>query len=130
MGEVTSVFAHLRRLNPLIRGEDSAHLLLTFRDGNTALWDANRYNEADTDTPRFTFCQLRIDAMKGHLTMGSNADIRLKVLGEQAQNIDYPHERRNFAGDCVYNLQRHFVDCMLSAKSSNRMEKTIYRRSR
>ncbi len=24
------------------------------------------------------------------------------------------HEDRNFAGDCVYYVQRHFVDCMFS----------------
>ena len=27
-----------------------------------------------------------------------------------------PAERKNFAGDCVFFLQRHFVDCMLSGQ--------------
>jgi predicted dehydrogenase len=28
--------------------------------------------------------------------------------------VDYSRENKNFAGDCVYFLQRHFADCMLS----------------
>jgi len=29
---------------------------------------------------------------------------------------DYPRQSVNFAGDCVYFLQRHFVDCMQSGR--------------
>ena len=28
--------------------------------------------------------------------------------------MEYPHENVNFAADCVYSLQRHFADCMMS----------------
>ena len=40
----------------------------------------------------------------------------MKRLGEPAADLDYPRERKNFAGDCVFFLQRHFVECMLSGK--------------
>jgi D-apiose dehydrogenase len=116
LGNVTSVFAQVRRLNPLIRGEDAACLLLTFANGATAVLDANRYNEGETKTPRFTFGQLRIDGTLGHLIMDGDADIRLKVLGGPVQDVRYQRENKNFAGDCVYFLQRHFIDCMLSGK--------------
>ena len=33
-----------------------------------------------------------------------------------ATDVDYPRANVNFAGDCVYFLQRHFVDCMLSGR--------------
>lgn len=114
-GEVTSVYAHVRRLNPVIRGEDAGQLLLTFAGGATAIWDANRYNEVEAASPRFTFGHLRIDATNGHITMDTESNLRLKVLGRPAYDVDYPREQKNFAGDCVYNLQRHFVDCMLSS---------------
>ena len=55
LGEVVSVFASLRRLNPVIGGEDAGQLLLTFASGATAIWDANRYNEIESASPRFTF---------------------------------------------------------------------------
>ncbi len=108
------MYAHLRRLNPCIRGEDAGQLFLTFENGATAIWDASRYNETEAAMPRFTFGHLRIDAVNGHLTLDTESNLRVKVLGEAAYNLDYVREQKNFAGDCVYNLQRHFTDCMLS----------------
>ena len=90
--------------------------LLKNESGATAIWDANRYNESDLPNPRYTFGEIRVDGTGGHLTMDSEADIRVKKLGEPAWNLDYARENRNFSGDCVYALQRHFVDCMLSGR--------------
>jgi predicted dehydrogenase len=113
-GEVTHVLAHLKRLNPVIRGEDAGQLHLTFEGGATAIWDANRYNEVEAPSPRYTFGDLRIDATGGHLTLDTESVLRLKPLGAAGRDIEYARENRNFAGDCVYALQRHFVECMLS----------------
>jgi predicted dehydrogenase len=116
LGEVTGVYAHLRRLNPVIKGEDAGQLLLRFENGATALWDANRYNETESVNPRYTFGEIRVDGTGGHLTMDGESNIRIKKLGEPAANLDYARDSRNFGGDCVYALQRHFVDCMLTGK--------------
>ena len=116
LGEVTEVYANLRRLNPVIRGEETGQLFLRFANGATAIWDANRYNEVESPSPRYTFGQMRIDAMGGHLTMDTEARIRIKPLGREAFNVEYPHANVNFAGDCVYTLQRHFVECMESGR--------------
>ena len=116
LGEVRSVMAETKRLNPAIRGEDAGLLLLKFHNGSTAIWDANRYNESEADSPRFTFGELRIDGTAGHLTMDASSAIRVKRLGQPAVELEYSRERKNFAGDCVYFLQRHFVDCMLSGQ--------------
>jgi predicted dehydrogenase len=45
-----------------------------------------------------------------------HSTIRIKPLGEDGRDVDYPRTNVNFAGDCVYFLQRHFVDCMLSGR--------------
>lgn len=116
LGEISEVYAKLRRLNPVIRGEDTGQILFTFKSGATAILDANRFNEPETDNPRYTFGELRIDAMRGHLAMEADSAIRFKPLGRPLANLDYAREDRGFAGDCVYNLQRHFVDCMTSGK--------------
>lgn len=113
-GEVAEVYANLRRLNPVIQGEETGQVFFRFESGATAIWDANRYNEVDSPSPRFTFGELRIDAMQGHLTMDTESNIRIKRLGEPGHDVDYPRENRNFAGDCVYATQRHFVDCFLT----------------
>jgi len=114
VGEVTEVFANLRRLNPVIKGEETGQIFFRFAGGATAILDANRYNEVESPSPRFTFGALRIDAMGGHLTMDTESNIRLKPLGGDGADVDYPRANVNFCGDCVYFLQRHFVDCMLS----------------
>lgn len=113
LGEVTRVYAVLRRLNPVIRGEDAGTLLLTFAGGATAVWDANRYNETEAEWPRYTFGHLRIDGTGGHLALDADSSIRIKRLGEAGRGLDYARENKGFAGDCVYFLQRHFADCML-----------------
>jgi D-apiose dehydrogenase len=114
LGEVTRVHAHLRRLNPVIRGEDAGQLFLTFASGATAIWDANRYNEVEAASPRFTFGHLRIDATGGHLTMDTESNLRIKPLGQRGREVEYAREDRSFAGDCVYALQQHFVSCLHS----------------
>ena len=116
LGEVASVVAETKRLNPVIRGEDATQLLLKFRNGATAVWDANRYNESEAESPRFTFGELRIDGTGGHLRMSADSTIHVKRLGQPAVELDYVRERKHFAGDCVFFLQRHFVDCMFSGE--------------
>jgi predicted dehydrogenase len=116
VGEVTGVYAHLRRLNPAIQGEDAGQLWLRFENGATALWDANRYNETESVNPRYTFGEVRVDGTGGHLTMDGESNIRIKKLGEPAANLGYARDTRHFGGDCVYALQSHFVDCMLTGK--------------
>jgi predicted dehydrogenase len=116
LGEIGSVYAQIYRRNPAIRGEDACILLLNFLGGATAIWDASRYNETEAGEPRLTFGELRLDGTNGHLTMDAESNLRIKLLGQQAKEVPYARSFQNFAGDCVYFLQRHFVDCMLSGR--------------
>ncbi len=116
LGDVAAVYARLRRLNPVIAGEDAGQIHFTFRSGATAIWDANRYNEPDAANPRYTFGELRIDATGGHLEMDASSEIRTKLLGQPSAVHDYERADVNFAGDCCYRLQRHFVDCFGSGE--------------
>jgi predicted dehydrogenase len=114
LGEVHSIYARTARHNQLIKGEDSALLVCNFESGATALLDANRYNESDADNPRYTFGTMRLDASGGHLELASDGSIVVKRLGEDGYRHQYSPAVDGFAGDCVYALQRHFVDAMLS----------------
>ena len=111
-GEITSVYAQLQQRNPDIRGEDAAQSLCQFASGATGLLDASRFNEADTADPRYTFGLVRVDGRKGHLELDLDGNLTLKLLGQPSGRIAYQHTREGFAGDCVYALQRHFVDRM------------------
>jgi D-apiose dehydrogenase len=116
LGEVEEVYANLRRLNPVIKGEETGQVFFRFVNGATAIWDANRYNEVESPSPRFTFGELRIDGMKGHVTMDTESNIRMKPLGDREFDVDYARANVNFAGDCVYPTQRHFIECLKSGK--------------
>lgn len=111
LGEVTTVYARLRRLNPSIRGEDSGHIVLGFESGATAVLDANRYNEPETDDdPRYTFGTLRIDGEHGHMRLHPDGRIVFKELGQPAREHSYHRPVHGFAGDSILQLQSHFVD--------------------
>lgn len=117
LGEIDTVYARLRRLNQVIKGEDSGQLVFGFENGATAMLDANRYNEVEVANPRYTFGELRLDGRKGHLQLTTDGDIFIKPLGQATYQHDYPHEDKGFAGDCVHRLQCHFVEKFLSGEA-------------
>lgn len=115
LGEVTSVYARLRRLNSHIRGEDSGHVVLGFESGATAVFDANRYNEPETgDDPRYTFGTLRLDGERGHLRLHPDGRLVVKPLGKPAREHPYQRPVSGFAGDSTHSIQCHFVERLRS----------------
>jgi predicted dehydrogenase len=121
-GEIKTVYAHLRQMNPAIKGEDSGQVWLTFDNGATAILDASRYNENETGVnlytcdPRTTFGIMRLDGLGGHLIMDSCGDIIIKPLGRDSHRHAYEHPIRGFAGDSCYYALRHFVDGLITGK--------------
>lgn len=115
-GDVDRVSAWLRKLNPVIKGEDCGLLVFEFANGAIGNWDANRYNEPDFENPRYTFGEFLIEGGKGSLRLASDGRITLKVLGEPEQEIEYEHRNHAFAGDCCYLTQRHFVDRLIDGQ--------------
>ena len=114
-GEVESVYASLRRLNPVIKGEDCALVIFTHTCGTQSILDVNRYNEgANGEDPRYTFGAVQIEGEKGTLSLDTSGKIMLKKLGQPPQEIIYQRERKGFAGDCVYFTQKHFIENLIS----------------
>lgn len=111
-GDITRVTAWLRRLNPIIRGEDCGLLVFEFASGALGLWDANRYNMPSCPPPeaRYTFGEFLLEGSAGSLRLHLDGRLTLQPLGQPESEIAYVHERRGFAGDCVYATQRHFVE--------------------
>src|SRR3712207_387202 len=67
MGEITGVFAHLRRLNPAIAGEDSGHVTFGFASGAAGMLDGNRLLDFPADNPRLTMGETLIEGSDGSL---------------------------------------------------------------
>jgi len=109
-GEIEEVYALLRRLNPVIRGEDAALLTFRFTGGAVGVWDANRYNESGAADPRYTFGEFLVEGDGGSLRLTDDGRISIQPLGQPAREHVYHPARLGFAGDCVYTTQRHFVE--------------------
>ena len=112
-GEVRQVYAVLRRLNPVIAGEDCGLLVFTFESGAVGVWDANRYNTPAGADPRYTFGTFLVEGDGGTLRLYEDGTVTLQHLGEPETRHVYKHEKRGFAGDCCYFTLRHFADCLL-----------------
>ncbi|TSE07386.1 Gfo/Idh/MocA family protein [Aquimarina algiphila] len=115
-GEVKSVYAILKKLNPVIKGEDAAMMILNFENDAHAVWDANRYNENNFIKSRYTFGEYLIDGSKGSLRLYSNGKITVQKLGDIEKEHFYVHNDVGFAGDCCYIFQRDCIDKFISGK--------------
>ena len=115
-GEIHRVTAWNRRLNPVIKGEDCALLVFEFAGGALGQWDANRYNETTAANPRYTFGEFLIEGSGGSIRLAPDSRLTLQRLGERETEVAYERADRNFAGDCCYLTQRHFVDRLLDGR--------------
>ena len=115
-GEIDETYAILKRLNSVIQGEDAGLLTFRFAGGATGVWDANRYNESNNEDPRYTFGEFLVEGSGGSIRLYSDGRLTLQPLGQPERDHMYKHERRGFAGDCVYFAQKHFVDCLMSGQ--------------
>lgn len=115
-GEVTRVSSWLRRLNPVIKGEDCGVVVFDFASGAVGLYDANRFNETTARNPRYTFGDCLVEGNGGSIRLYSDSRLTLQKLGTDEVDIPYDRADRNFCGDCCYFTQRHFVDRMLDGR--------------
>lgn len=116
LGEVKCVYASLRKLNPVIAGEDAGFVHFDFVSGAQGLYDANRYNETNFKVPRYTFGELLLEGEGGSIRLYADGRMTIQHLGKGEQEHIYRHENINFAGDCVYTCQRHFIDRLHDGK--------------
>ena len=108
-GKITSVYARLKRLNNVIKGEDFGWIQFDFKNTCIAFFDANRYNESTCENPRLTFGTFLLEGSKGTIRLYEDGKITIQPLGEKEQEHNYKFEDKNFAGDCVYYTQQYFI---------------------
>ncbi len=112
-GEVKSVYAELRRLNPVISGEDAGFVLFEFENNTRGLYDGNRLVEHDADDQRVTFGEMVLEGSDAVLRLDGYGKLFLRKKGGKEIEIQYEWQNRGFCGDCVYLIQRYIVDHFL-----------------
>ena len=73
MGDITGLFAHLQRLNPIIKGEDAGIVVMEFESGARGVLNGNRLSDHAAEDCRLTMGEMRIDGSEAvsytHLTL-------------------------------------------------------------
>ena len=107
MGEVAAVTARLRRINPVIKGEDAAYIIFEFAQGTTGLYDGNRLNDHASDNPRRTMGEMWLEGAAGVLRLDGQA--RLWWKPHHGDEVEHAYDKgpATFAGGAVMNLNRH-----------------------
>jgi D-apiose dehydrogenase len=114
MGEVVSIYAALKRRNPVLAGEDSGTLLFEFASGATGLFDGNRLNDHVAANPRRTMGEMWLEGEKGVLRL--DGDARLWWKAHQKPEAEHRYDRGPddaFGGGCCRALQAHVVRGLL-----------------
>lgn len=109
-GEITGVFARLRRLNPVIKGEDSALVIFDFASGAAGLFDGNRLVDHPAADTRMTNGVLLVEGDEGVIRLDGYGRLFVRVPAGEEREHAYAWANRGFGGDCVYNQSKHVVD--------------------
>jgi len=113
MGEVRAVTARLRRVNPVIAGEDAGYVVFEFDGGATGLFDGNRLNDHAADNCRMTMGEMFLEGAAGVLRLDGHGRLWFKPHGGAECEEIYAWEDRGFAGDCVYRQIDHIASHLL-----------------
>ena len=110
LGDVRAVYAALRRMNPVIAGEDAGYIVFEFDGTRTGLFDGNRLNDHVAANPRRTMGEAWIEGSAGVLRLDGEA--RLWWKPHQGAETEHAYDRGPddcFGGGACEWLQRHVV---------------------
>jgi predicted dehydrogenase len=107
MGDVEEVYCQTDKLNPVIRAEDFALILLRHKGGVRGVIDGNRATRPDEPGP----------AMEVARFEGFENTIRLRPSGEASlggERLFSAQGVPGYRGDSCRNTEQHFADCLAS----------------
>lgn len=112
-GEVAEVSADLRKLNPVIAGEDAGIIILTFENGRRTVIDGNRLADHAAKNRRLVMGEMLVEGSAGVLRLDGDAHLYRRAFGSNDEEpVAYEWHDNGYAGDCVYRLNRHVLECL------------------
>jgi D-apiose dehydrogenase len=109
MGEVRAVSARLRKLNPVIAGEDAGLVIFEFDDERTGLFDGNRLNDHVATQPRLTMGEMWLEGAAGVLRLDGEARLWWKPHHGAEVEHPYVHDKPGAFGGACTALQAHVL---------------------
>lgn len=114
-GPMTSLYADLRRLNPVIAGEDAGHLICHHDSGVVSVFDGNRLSDHVAENPRLTMGEMVIEAEGGQLTLDGHGHVRFRTFGAKTDELvplSRPVDTASFGGGCTAALIDHVIEAL------------------
>jgi predicted dehydrogenase len=120
IGEPNTIFTSAHRVNPIIKGEDSATILMHMPDASCIV-DASYETKSDHSTYPQTF--VIIEGTKGAVTL--SADYHLQVVSGTSVTIEvvvipdhgWTSEPWNGIQDSVVNVNKHWIECLKTGRT-------------
>ncbi|MDZ4802911.1 MAG: Gfo/Idh/MocA family oxidoreductase [Bryobacteraceae bacterium] len=104
-GDVAWLYAQARRNNPLIQGEDEAHVMLTHTSGLIGAADGHRFLDTDETGPAMG--EAWFEGEGGVLHVAGSGHVRR--AGHMLWENTIPE---GYRGDSVKATQEHFIHCL------------------
>jgi predicted dehydrogenase len=120
LGDVDTVFARHRRVDPRIRGEDMATIMLGHTNGATSVVDFTYESRKLPDYASQTL--VSIEGTRGAVELGPGFQLGVTSQGKLAADgassplSMWTTEERHPALDSVYHAQAHWVDCLRTGR--------------
>jgi D-apiose dehydrogenase len=109
LGQVHAVTARLRRLNPVIAGEDAGLVIFEFDDARSGLFDGNRLNDHVAANPRRTMGEMWLEGEAGVLRLDGEARLWWKPQHGAENEHLYNHGGAGAFGGACTALQAHVL---------------------
>ena len=114
LGDIRAVYADLRKMNPVIAGEDAGYVIFDFDNGVRGIYDADRNLDHCSSNTRHTFGEALVEGTEGTITLEGDGSVKLRSFGAvDYQTLLEAQQWPGFAGDCVFALQNHVVAALL-----------------
>ena len=114
LGDPMAVYADLRKMNPVIVGEDAGYVLFDHEHDARALLDGNRHLDHRATNLRCTMGEGLIEGTGGTLTLTGDGSVHLRKHSDvEMTEILGPNTWDGFGGDCVHHLQSHVISGLL-----------------
>ena len=117
-GDVRSVFADLRRLNPVIAGEDAGLVLFEHAGGVRSVFDGNRLVDHAAENRRLTMGEMLVEGSAGVIRLDGDGRLFARAYGSNDESeIRYDWSATGFGGDSVRRLQEHVVEALAASRA-------------
>lgn len=114
LGNPTDVYADLRKVNPVIAGEDAGYVVFDHPNDVRAVLDGNRCLDHAADNTRRTMGEGLFEGTQGTLRLHGDGSVTFRSFGALTEEVLLPPDPHDgFGGDCAHALQAHVVAGLL-----------------